>query len=398
MMKINLSENTLEQEELDSIIALFKKSQLTMGSNCAEFEKLFSKFLGVKHAIMVNSGSSANLLAFFAAANPVINKFGRLPPIPTQSEIIVPALTWSTSVWPIIQIGCIPVFVDSDPNTLQMDLNAVESAITSKTKAICAPHILGNAINLSKLKELAKKYNLWLIEDACESLGVKNNGQFVGTEGHFGTYSFYFSHHITTIEGGMIVTNHDDLADLLRSMRAHGWIRHLHNPDAHIKENPELDPRFLFISTGFNVRPTEINAVLGISQLKKLNTFNEKRNLIKTIWDHAFQHLQNTGILKGIEITEATDATLFGYPVLCESKILKNNLQKYLEKNNIETRPIICGNLTKQPALKHYPHKIHGKLHGADKVMDQGLYWGIHPTMTPEQINYVSKTVLEFFK
>lgn len=147
-MRINLNESTLDQKELDSVIALFTENKLTMGSKCIEFENYFAKSLGVKHAIMVNSGSSANLLAFFAITNPITNELGVLPTVLPGSEIIVPALTWSTSVWPIIQTGCVPVFVDSNPGTLQMDLTAVEAAITSKTKAICAPHILGSAIDL----------------------------------------------------------------------------------------------------------------------------------------------------------------------------------------------------------------------------------------------------------
>lgn len=397
-MRINLNESTLTQEELESVVTLFKNDQLTMGSKCSEFENAFAKFLNVKHAIMVNSGSSANLLAFFAIANPLLNEFNLLPTVAIQDEIIVPALTWPTSVWPIVQIGCVPVFVDSDPYTLQMDVCAVESAITEKTKAICAPHILGNAIDLLRLKKLADKYHLWLIEDACESLGVRNHGKYVGTVGHFGTYSFYFSHHITTIEGGMIVTHDAQLADLLRSMRAHGWTRHMHSAENYHQAQPELDPRFFFVSTGFNVRPTEINAVLGLSQLQKLNIFNQKRNVIKKKWDNDFKKLYSAKKLELIRTTDGTESSLFGYPVLCESTALKNALQRYLEKNYIETRPIICGNLTRQPALKYHAYKIHGKLTGADRVMDRGLYWGIHPMMTLEQINYVSETVLGFFK
>lgn len=397
-MRINLVESTLAQEELEAVVTLFKNDCLTMGSKCVEFENAFTKFLNVKHAIMVNSGSSANLLAFFSIANPLINEFNTLPAVSSKDEIIVPALTWPTSVWPIIQIGCVPVFVDSDPNTLQMNLRAVESAITEKTKAICAAHILGNAIDLLQLKNLADKYHLWLIEDACESLGVRNHGKYVGTVGHFGTYSFYFSHHITTIEGGMIVTHDDQLADLLRSMRAHGWTRHMHSAENYHQAQPELDPRFFFVSTGFNVRPTEINAILGLSQLKKLNLFNQKRNFIKNKWDNDFKKLYSAKKLKMIQITDSTQSSLFGYSVLCESAMLKNEFQQYLEKHHIETRSIICGNLTRQPALKYHTYKIHGKLTGADHVMDRGLYWGIHPMMTSEQINYVSEIVLGFFK
>ena len=396
-MRINLNESTLDQTELDNVIALFKTNQLTMGAQCEAFEKAFSQLLGVKHAIMVNSGSSANLLVFFAIANPISNQLNLLPSISPGSEIIVPALTWPTSVWPIIQIGCVPVFVDSNPYTLQMDLDSVEAAMTSKTKAICAPHILGNAIDIPRLQYLAEKHGVWLIEDACESLGVKNHGKFAGTAGNFGTYSFYFSHHITTIEGGMVVTNHDGLADLMRGMRAHGWVRHRHDAALYVQQNPELDSRFLFVSTGFNMRPTEINAVLGITQLKKLVAFNEKRNFIHKTWDAAFKTIQNMGQLTCIEITEGTDPALFGYPVLCKNKSIRTKLQIFLEKNQIETRPIICGNLTRQPALKHHFYKIHGELIGANQVMDCGLYWGMHPMMHTEQINYVIDKVLEFF-
>lgn len=395
-MRIFLNESTLNQDELDHVIALFRDQTLTMGSKCAEFEAQFASQFGVKHAIMVNSGSSANLLAFFCAANPMVKEANILPTIAPQSEIIVPALTWSTSVWPIIQIGCTPVFVDSDPHTLQMKLEDVKAAITPKTKAICAPHILGNAIDLIALKKLADQYHLWLIEDTCESLGVKNNHHYAGTIGHFGTYSFYFSHHITTIEGGMIVTNDDVLADLLRSMRAHGWIRHMHNAKKYSDQYPELDSRFLFVSTGFNLRPTEINAVLGISQLKKLDAFNHKRRMIQAIWNDEFKKIQSE--LQPIAFTKNTDGALFGYPVLCKNASVKKSLQLHLENNGIETRPIICGNLTRQPALQHYHYRVHGKLAGADQIMDCGLYWGIHPMMSQDQIDYVSKTVLGFFQ
>lgn len=395
-MRIFLNESTLDQDELEQVIALFRDQRLTMGSKCTEFETQFANQFGVKHAIMVNSGSSANLLAFFCAANPMVNDANILPAIQPHSEIIVPALTWSTSVWPIIQIGCTPVFVDSDPYTLQMKLEDVEAAITPKTKAICAPHILGNAIDLIALRKLADQYHLWLIEDTCESLGVKNNNHFAGTIGHFGTYSFYFSHHITTIEGGMIVTNDDILADLLRSMRAHGWIRHMHNAKKYSDQYPELDSRFLFVSTGFNVRPTEINAVLGMSQLKKLAAFNDKRKQIQTAWNDAFNKIQSE--LQTIAFTQNTDGALFGYPVLCKNSEIKKLFQQHLENHGIETRPIICGNLTRQPALQHYNYRVHGKLVGADQIMDCGLYWGIHPMMTQKQIDYVSKTVIGFFQ
>ena len=187
-----------------------------LGKYCAAFEEDFAGYLGVSNAIMANSGSSANLLAFFALANPLLPVVPDRRRISPGDKVIVPAVTWSTTVWPIIQVGGIPVFVDSDPATLQMDVQAVEAAIDRKTVAICAVHILGNAVEIERLRELAERHGLWLIEDACESLGTRRNGKPVGTFGDLGTFSFFFSHHITTIEGGMVVTDDDDVADLLR--------------------------------------------------------------------------------------------------------------------------------------------------------------------------------------
>ena len=196
----------------------------------------------------------------------------------------------------------------------------------------------------------------------------------------------------------MLVTNHEGLAELTRSMRAHGWVRNMDSAKKYSQQYPELDPRFLFISTGFNVRPTEINGILGISQLQKLDKFNQKRNFIKSKWDADLKTLYDCNKLKIVKITDRTEAAPFGYPVLCENKIIRNAFQNYLEKHGIETRPIVCGNITRQPAMKYYAHRVYDELSGADKVMDCGIYWGLHPMMTDQQIDYVSSTILEFFK
>ena len=397
-LSVPLNENTFGDEEIYALIELLKAGHLTMGAECFKFEEQFAQYLGVKNAIMVNSGSSANLLAFFALVNPLIEGMSSKKRVVPGQEIIVPALTWSTSVWPIIQIGCIPIFVDSNPATLQMDLNAVEAAINKNTAAICAPHILGNAIDLKRLKDIAEKNNLWLIEDTCEGLGVKNHDAYAGTVGDMGTYSFFFSHHITTIEGGMIITNNGDIADLLRSLRAHGWVRHMKNKDKFIQQHPEIDPRFLFVSSGFNVRPTDLNGRLGQIQLKKLASFNQRRTDIAARWNHAFSDLIQSRLLMPMQMTDHTESAWFGYPVLCQDTATRDAFQTHLENNHIETRPIICGNLQRQPAFKHYAHKVHGQLAGADKVMDTGLYWASHPVMNEAQIQYVINVVKDFFK
>lgn len=398
-MQIPLNAATFGEDEVNAAIDVLRSGFVTMGSKCLEFEAAFAEYMGVKNAVFVNSGSSANLLAFFALANadcPSL-KFGHKRLLP-GSEVIVPAVTWSTTIWPIVQAGGVPVLVDSDPNTLQMKPESVRRAISDKTVGICPVHVLGNAVEMGDILSIAKECGLWVMEDTCEALGTRYDGKFVGTIGDIGTFSFFFSHHITTIEGGMVVTDNDDLAELLRCQRAHGWTRHLKNRKEVEAQFPAIDPRFLFINTGFNVRPTELNAAFGLHQIQKLSNFNQRRVEIAQRWIEDFSHLIESGAMVPMRATAKTDATWFGFPVLCESAELRKNLQAYLESKGIETRPVICGNLARQPAFKRVPHRIAGELAGADAVMDRGLFWGSHPLMTDAEIEYVSRTVKSFWE
>lgn len=397
MMKIPLNASTFGDDEINAAVEVLQSGFVTMGKKCLQFEEAFARYMNVRNAVFVNSGSSANLLAFFALANPELPVAGRLRRLTPGSEIIVPAVTWSTTVWPIVQAGGVPVLVDSDPETLQMNLEAVEKAITPKTVAICPVHVLGNAVPMGPVLELARKHSLWVIEDTCEALGTRHEQKMVGTLGDIGTYSFFFSHHITTIEGGMIVTQNDELAELFRALRAHGWTRHLKNRETVEAKFPQIDPRFLFITTGFNVRPTEINAAFGLHQLTKLQAFNDRRVEIAEAWNRELQPFIEEKLLVPMKTTPKTDSTWFGYPVICRDNAMRNRLQAYLEKDGIETRPIICGNLARQPAFQHIPHRIAGTLQGAVRIMDCGLFWGSHPLMTEAETAYVSKTVKEFF-
>ena len=259
-MKIPLNKNTMSKEERSAMIKVFDSGYMTMGKVTKKFEKKFAQMLGVKHAINVNSGSSANLLAFSAIVDN--DKFRDKKKnnryfLKSGDEVIVPAVTWSTTIWPIAQVGLKPIFVDSEPSTLQMDIESIENAITKKTKAICMVHVLGNSGYINEVRKICKK-NLWLIEDTCESLGVKNKNQYVGTFGDIGTYSFYFSHHITTVEGGMIVTNNDYIADKIRSLRSHGWTRDMENIKQYSKFSSIIDPRFLFVNVGYNLRSSDL--------------------------------------------------------------------------------------------------------------------------------------------
>jgi CDP-4-dehydro-6-deoxyglucose reductase, E1 len=396
-IRVPLNVNTMTHEEIDAAKAVLDSGALTMGARCREFEAAFAKYIGVKHAIMVNSGSSANLLATFTLANPLCPLESGRRRIEPGSEVIVPALTWSTTVWPFIQAGAIPVFVDCDPLTLQMQPEAIEAAITPRTSAIAIVHVLGGAVDVPAVRRIADQHGLWLFEDTCESLGVLWDKQQVGSFGHLASFSFYFAHHITTIEGGMVVTDDDALADLMRAVRAHGWVRHMESADTYAAANPDIDPRFLFITTGFNLRPTEINAAIGLVQLKKLDGFNESRRSIAQRLDDGLASLRARGSILPMAFDQRCHPAPFGYPVLCRSPEERNGLQKFLEARGVETRPVICGNLARQPALRHFEHRVSGDLSGANRVMDCGLYWGTHPMMGDEDIQFILKSVEEYF-
>lgn len=399
MTRIPLNKNTLGVEEINAAKAALDSGQLTMGDRCREFERAFAHYLGVDHAVMVNSGSSANLLALFAMANPLVPTGEALPPrILPGSEIIVPALTWSTTIWPVIQAGAKPVFVDCDPATLQMDPKAIEAAITPATSAIVVVHVLGGAVDAAEIAEIARRHRLWFFEDTCESLGVDWQGKKVGTFGQLASFSFYFSHHITTIEGGMVVTQDARLADLLRAMRAHGWVRHMDAAADIAKEHPHIDPRFLFITTGFNLRPTEVNGAIGLEQLKRLDGFNDNRRRIARSLDQGLAGLQQAGHISLITHDPRVKPAPFGYTVLCRSREARDGLVRHLEAASIETRPVICGNLVRQPALAHFDYRVSGELAGADRVMDCGLYWGTHPFMTDQDVSYAVEVVKEYFR
>jgi CDP-6-deoxy-D-xylo-4-hexulose-3-dehydrase len=395
--RLPLTANLLGQEEISAAKAVLDSGFLTMGKLCERFEREFAGYVGADHAVMVNSGSSANLLALFALANPLLASDGRRRRLEPGDEVIVPALAWSTTIWPVVQAGATPVFVDCDPQTLQATPDAIETAISPRTAAIVVVHVLGGACNMADIAALAERHGLWLVEDTCESLGVLWDGRKVGTFGDMGTYSFYFSHHITTIEGGMIVTRSAELADLLRSMRSHGWTRGTRNADAVARQHPDIDSRFLFVTTGFNVRPTEINAAIGLEQLKRLEAFNARRREIAQRFDRGFATLHQSGDLQLVRASPRSLPAPFGYPVLCRTPEARQGLRRHLEAAGVETRPIICGNMVRQPAFRHIGHKVSGRLDGADRVMDCGLYWGPHPGIADAVVDEVIDVVKRYF-
>ena len=262
-------------ESLESLISTW----VTMGKKVKTFESQFNDYVGQKKALMVNSGSSANLLTFSALSSP--NFQNRIKP---GDEVICPAVTWSTSIYPILNVGAKPVLVDVDVNTLNVLPETIENAITPKTKAIMAVHLMGNPCQTDKIKQIADNKGINLIEDCCEAHGAKIGNKSVGSFGICSTFSFFLSHHITTIEGGMVLTNNDTIIDIATAQRAHGWIREMQNADEIANEYPDIDRRFLFYETGFNLRPTEIQGAFGIHQKKKQDgNVNVRRKIAKEL-------------------------------------------------------------------------------------------------------------------
>jgi CDP-6-deoxy-D-xylo-4-hexulose-3-dehydrase len=396
--RLPLTSNLLGKEEISAAKAVLDSGFLTMGKLCEQFEREFAAYIGVEHAVMVNSGSSANLLAMFALVNPLVPVEGRRRRLRPGDEVIVPALTWSTTIWPVIQVGATPVLVDCDPRTLQMTAAAIEAAITPKTAAIVLVHVLGGACNVTDIRAIAEKNGLWLFEDTCESLGVLWDGRKVGSFGDMASFSFYFSHHITTIEGGMVVTRSRRLADLLRSMRAHGWARDMSDAAELAVRYPDIDPRFMFVTTGFNVRPTEINAAIGLEQLKRLEGFNAKRRKIAQRFDRGLAELQQAGQLQLVEYDPRCVPAPFGYAVVCRTREMCKGLRQQLEASGVETRPIICGNMVRQPAFAHLDYRVSGNLRGADQIMDCGVYWGPHPGVSDDAVDTVVEIVKAYFR
>jgi len=363
------------KEDMIAGIETLLSGRITMSKITKKFEQKFADYIGSKHALMVNSGSSANLLAVFSSINPRNkNKLRQ------NDECLIPAICWSTSLWPIVQAGLKPKFVDVELNSFNLDLNKLEKKITSKTKAIMAVHVLGNSAKMSELMRIVKKYNLTLIEDTCESLGSTYNGKYLGTFGKFGSYSFYVSHQLIAGEGGMLVCNNSEDYKIAHTLRAHGWDRGLKK-----KQNTE----FNFINSGFNLRPLDLTAAIGLSQLKRLKqsiktrTYNRNK-IINSILNSEKWNNQ----LSFLEPQEKLKPSWFGIPILLNKRLIKFKRQylKQLNNNGIETRPIISGNFLNQPSIDLY--KLNNKKEKfpiAQDIENRGFFIGLHTKRIEEK-------------
>lgn len=390
---VRLHEPSFGTDEINAMITQSLSTMVTMGKQVRTFEEQCAKHFGAKYCIMNNSGSSANLLAVAALTNPAWKNH-----IKAGDEVIVPALSWATTVWPLIQCNLVPVFVDCDLNTYNFDMKKLEAAITPKTRAIMLVHVYGNPCDMDALMALAKKHNLYVIEDTCESMGAAYDNKPVGSFGDVSSMSLYYSHHITTFEGGLCFTNNFEMTELLRVLRAHGWSREADEKEKYIAQYPDIDPRFIFINIGYNLRPTEVQAVMGMQQLPKLDGFVKTRRAARDLYlkdlskysDYfRFQEEQKKGYSSwfgfGIVLKENTPFTV-------------KDITSFLNKKNIETRPIIAGNMAKHPALKMFEHRIAGTLANCDMIMRRGFAIGCHHHIDKGAIHYVVSCIDEFMK
>ena len=372
-----LLDNAFSEDDLLSGIKVLISGELTMSKKTKEFEKEFAKKIGSKYALMVNSGSSANLLATFAACNPLRkNRFKR------GDEVLIPAVCWSTSLWPLVQSGLKPVFVDVEKDTLNVNAELLIKKITKKTKVIMLVHVLGNSTDIDKIKKIAKQKKIIIIEDTCEALGAKYKNKYLGTFGDFGTYSFYFSHQITSGEGGMVVCDNEEDYELLYSMRSHGWSRGLKSQKKIEKKYPKLDPKFIFVNSGFNLRPTDIVASIGNSQFKRLNNFIKIRNSNSSkIKDGLRKSKKWKNQFSFQKIRSNVQTSPFGFPIFMDKKFVKKKkiFIQMLDKHGVETRPIISGNFLNQPSIKLFKlQNKNQKFPQAQEVENLGFFIGLH--------------------
>ncbi|MDQ7827801.1 MAG: DegT/DnrJ/EryC1/StrS family aminotransferase [Armatimonadota bacterium] len=364
-----------------------------MGEKVKQFERLFAAYLGVRHAVMVNSGSSANLIALSLLSHPELANHLR-----AGDEVIVPAVPWSTTVFPVLQVGAIPVFVDVDLETFNISIEEIEKAITPRTRAVIVVHLLGRPVDMDAVLAVAQEHGLFVIEDACEAPGAMVHGRKVGTFGDVATFSFFFSHHISTIEGGLVVTNNDDFADLARSLRAHGWVREMIAREAWAARCPDFDPRFLFVTAGYNFRPTEIQGAFGIHQMEKLEAYIEIRRANAAYWrDHLSPYQDRLAIA---DEHAGGRHVWFSYPlrILPGAGFGRRELARALEANGIETRPIMAGNMAAQPVMRLYGHRRVGALSNAAEIGRNALLFGNHHGVTEEDRAYIVSCITSFLR
>lgn len=396
-MKVPLAPSGLRSQDIKEINRVLDSGNLTMGEEVSSFEREMADYLGVKHFIMVNSGSSANL----AMIEALIRPSSGIPKLKLKDKVMVPAIAWPTTVWPLIQLGLTPVFVDVDIETMAISLDCAQEILESSKERISGIfpiHPLGLGINQEALSEFCGKNELTLVEDVCESLGSWQKGFHTGTTGYMSSFSFYFSHHMTTMEGGGVATNNDEFANDLKSIRSHGWSRDRSDNETWSFEVHPSMRKFNFVSTGFNIRPMEIQAAVGRSQLKDLDSFVQKRRENVRIVNEALvgTKLEILGLEKESDILLKTDHSWMHIPIKINDKKIQEidiraRIVRFLEDYGIETRPPLTGNFVKQPAMTRFgSEELQYSFPFADKLSKSVFLVGCHHDLSNEQINHLA--------
>jgi len=403
--KIQSSGAVFDEKEINAMVNAILDGWFGLGKYARKFELDFSEFLGAKETILVNSGSSANLLALTAL---LASK-----KIEPGSEVITPAVTFPTTLNPIIQNNLTPVFIDIKLETYNLDLERLRDALSDKTRVLILPHTLGIPNEMDVVMDFAQRNNLYVIEDSCDALGSTYEGKYTGTFGVFGTFSFYPAHHITLGEGGAVVTNDPHLVPVVRSLR--DWGRACVCPVCKVALDPDYncpqrftfetdtlpedyDKRFIYQHIGYNLKPVEFQAAMGIEQLNKLPKFIKTRKWNYEILRNAFKKYSEHLLLP--EVPPRADPCWFSFPITIRdgAPFTRQELVSWLEEHNIETRLLFAGNIIKQPAYAGMNYRLAGSLDNSDKVMRDSFFIGVYPGINQQQIEYIINTLDEFMR
>ena len=384
--KFPLATSSWGQEEIDAMQRVIASGMYTMGQKVQAFERDFAQYIGSRHCVMVNSGSSANLLmvaALFYTRNHGLQ-------LQRGDEVIVPAVSWSTTYYPLYQYGLKIRFVDIDLHTLNYDLDQLEKAVSDKTRMIMAVNLLGNPNDFGRIQQIIGQRDIVLIEDNCESMGASYHGRKAGTFGVMGSFSSFFSHHISTMEGGLIVTDNEELYQILLSLRAHGWTRNLpkHNLVCGDKSDDPFEESWRFVLPGYNVRPLEMEGAIGVEQVKKLPGFVSARRKNGKAFQAAMANHQDILIQK-----EIGESSWFGFSLVIRpgSKLTRPVLVEKLVEAGFECRPIVAGNFAKNEVVKYFDSETPFPLRNATHIDTYGVFVGNHHYEIPEAISTLAQ-------
>lgn len=406
--RINYAGRVFDSKELTNLIESSLDFWLTAGKFVSEFEKMFSKFLNTRYTLLVNSGSSANLLAFFTLTSHLLGD----RKIQRGDEVITVAAGFPTTIAPIIQYGAIPVFVDIDLQTYNLDISHIEQALSPKTKAIFVAHTLGNPFDIQTIKFFCQKHNLWLIEDNCDALGSKYQEQYTGTFGDIATSSFYPPHHITMGEGGAVYTNNPLLKKIALSLRDWGrdcWCESGKDNTCGVRFNQQCgklpfgyDHKYVYSHFGFNLKATEMQAAIGLAQLEKLPFFIKKRQENHQYLQDGMKKFENFFILP--QAQQDSSPSWFGFLLTLRKNtpFSRNEIVEFLESKNIQTRNLFAGNILYQPLFSHLQqdqdYRVIGELKNTNIVMNRSFWLGVYPNITREMIEYIIWCFEEFLR